>query len=82
MVLDLRHLIRSGYKFVAGKLGPFRAVKTGLGERPKKRGSPEKLELRRIIIRVNIQDILSVASNNHHSNDLYYIACAVTSNTW
>jgi hypothetical protein len=27
---------------VAGKLGPFRAVKTGLGERPKKRGSPEE----------------------------------------
>jgi hypothetical protein len=41
LLLDLRHLIRSGYKSVAGKLGPFRAVKTGLGERPKKRGSPE-----------------------------------------
>jgi hypothetical protein len=45
VVLDLRQLIRSGYRSVAGKLGPFRAVKTGLGERPKKRGSPEETHL-------------------------------------
>jgi hypothetical protein len=44
-LLDLRHLIRPGYKSVAGKLGPFRAVKTGLGECPKKGGFPVKLEL-------------------------------------
>jgi hypothetical protein len=41
LVLDLRHLIRPGYKSVAGKLCPIRAVKTGLGEYPKKRGFPE-----------------------------------------
>jgi hypothetical protein len=48
-LLDLRHLIRSGYRSVAGKLGPFRAVKTGLGERPKKRGSPEEQNIYRRI---------------------------------
>jgi hypothetical protein len=49
LLLDLRHLIRSGYRSVAGKLGPFRAVKTGLGERPKKRGSPEEQNIYRRI---------------------------------
>jgi hypothetical protein len=46
-LLDLRHLIRSGYRSVAGKLGPFQAVKTGLGERPKKKGIPRRIELRK-----------------------------------
>jgi hypothetical protein len=48
LLLDLRHLIRSGYRSVAGKLGPFQAVKTGLGERPKKKGIPRRIELRQI----------------------------------
>jgi hypothetical protein len=41
LLFDLRHLIRPGNKSVAGKLCPIRAVKTGLGEHPKKRGFPE-----------------------------------------
>ena len=52
-VLDLRLQFRTGYSSVAGKLGPFPAVKTGLGECPRKRGSPEKLELRSIIRQEN-----------------------------
>ena len=58
------------------------AEKAGLGECPKKRGSPRKIELRQII-----RDIISfntrqsVGSSQKPSfYDFYYIACAVTSN--
>jgi hypothetical protein len=63
---------------VAGKLGPFRAVKTGLGECPKKRGFPENKNLDRII---KINTICRSLSITYTSNDLYYIACSVTSNS-
>jgi hypothetical protein len=64
---------------VAGKLGPFRAVKTGLGERPKKRGFPVKLELRQSHHQDQYKTICRSPPITHNSN-AYYIACAVTSN--
>jgi hypothetical protein len=75
-VRDLHSEVRRDWKQLIGrKLAHSMAVKTGLGECPKKRGSP-KIRTRT----ETIQYTLTVAPKNHHSND-YYIACAVTSNT-